>query len=322
MSIRRVKAPFKSLGKVAYTAVHAVARRLSVFHHLEHPFAKERLVALNADLARGKKCYIVGIGCGGHNAGVGLIEASLSDGIRLIGNHEEERFQGIKHFQRYPAESVEALLNQLRDMNIAPSDIHAVCASWDYSAWVAKAAQTVIEELPGSIGLLRDGASPHMNLSCLNEAFTAPRQLGGRLWGNGRKMPIIGLRHHDNHAWLSWGCSPFAQSEDPVVVLVVDGAGDDGAISAYVAENRSLQLLSKNDCLWDSLGMMYGTLSSALGGWPLLSSEGRYMGAAAWGDMNRLTNPYYSRLRDILVLDNDGKVFLNLNWPIGIAAAA
>lgn len=31
----------------------------------------------------------------------------------------------------------------------------------------------------------------------------------------------------------------------------------------------------------------------------MLSSEGRYMGAVAWGDQDRLTNPYYRRLREI-----------------------
>ena len=88
----------------------------------------------------------------------------------------------------------------------------------------------------------------------------------------------------------------------------------------YVAEQGSLKLVRRNDNIWDSLGMMYGFLSSSQGGWPLLSSEGRYMGAAAWGDSNRLTNPYYPQLRDVFVLGSEGRIFLNrslANWHRG-----
>ena len=58
-------------------------------------------------------------------------------------------------------------------------------------------------------------------------------------------------------------------------------------------------------------------ISSTQGGWTWLSSEGRYMGAAAWGDMNRATNPYYSRLREVLHFGADGEIKLNramANW--------
>src|SRR6266403_1890308 len=41
------------------------------------------------------------------------------------------------------------------------------------------------------------------------------------------------------------------------------------------------------------------------------------MGAAAWGDMNRASNPYYARLKEILHFGSDGEVRLNramANW--------
>jgi carbamoyltransferase len=290
------------------------------FYSSHSKFARERVESLREKLARGEMAYVLGIGPGGHNAGVGLVEVSARDGIRLIANHEEERFRAIKHYQRYPSESMQVLLRQMRELEIAPEQIHAACASWDYGAWAAKAVQSVIEELPGSLCLLRREASPQMNLQCLLEARTAPRELGKVLNGDDRPFPVISLRHHDNHAWFSWGVSPFAKSDGPTMVLVIDGAGDDGAISSYVAEDGALRLLWKNDSIWDSLGMMYGILSSSQGGWPLLSSEGRYMGAAAWGNLNRLTNPYYSRLREVFVFESEGRVFLNralANWHRG-----
>ena len=55
-----------------------------------------------------------------------------------------------------------------------------------------------------------------------------------------------------------------------------------------------------NDSMFNSLGAFYSVISSTQGGWTWLSSEGRYMGAAAWGDMNRASNPYYARLKEVL----------------------
>jgi carbamoyltransferase len=315
-----ITSPWKWLGRGAYAVTLPIARSLSVFQPANGKYANERMQSLREKLSRGETAYLLGIGAGGHNAGVGLIEVSTERGIRLIANHEEERFRSIKHFKQFPAESLQVLDQQMRQLGIPPSEIHAACASWDYSAWLAKAVQSVVEELPGSLTLLRPGASPDMNLDCVREARKAPRELGKWIHQADRPFPVIGLRHHDNHAWFSWGCSPFAKSDEPVMVLVIDGAGDEGAISSYVMEQGTMRRLYKNDSLWDSLGMMYGILSSSQGGWPLLSSEGRYMGAAAWGNVDRLTNPYYLRLRDIFVFESEGRIFLNrslANWHRG-----
>lgn len=311
------------LGKVAFAATYALVRvagALERFHSPHGEYAKQRIASMRQKLERGETVYVLGIGPGGHNAGVGLIEASKAHGIRLIANHEEERFRAIKHYQRYPGKSVDVLIEQMKRQGLDPARIHAACASWDYPYWAAKAVESVVQELPASWRLLTREASPQMNARCVLDAFSAPRRLGRKLKPGGKRMPVINLRHHDNHAWFSWGVSPFARSADPVMVLVIDGAGDDGAISMYVAEAGKLTLLHKNDNIWDSLGMMYGILSSSQGGWPLLSSEGRYMGAVAWGDSNRLTNRYYPQLRELFVLERGGRVLLNrslANWHCG-----
>ena len=292
--------------------------------HSYGAFAKRRIAAVREAIERGETVYVVGIGAGGHNAGVGFIEASKDRGIRLLANHEEERFRAIKHFQHFPHRSVDQLVASMKALGIDRSQIHFACASWDYPRWAAKGIECMVQELPASWRLMTREASPTMNIQAVVNAFHAPRRLGRRLREDSRRIPVICMRHHDNHAWLSWGVSPFARSEGPVMVLVIDGAGDDGAISKYVAEKGALRLLQKNDSLWDSLGAMYGMVSSSQGGWPLLSSEGRYMGAAAWGDQSRDTNRYYKGLREIFVLESDGRVLLNrslANWHRGGCAA-
>ena len=325
MSIRAasVGPRFQRLGRAAFGATYPLARLAGALVRLHSPtgtYAQERIASMRQKLERGETVYILGIGPGGHNAGVGLVEASKARGIRLIANHEEERFRAVKHFRRYPGMSVQVLAEQMEQLGIERGRIHAACASWDYPYWTAKAIESVVQELPGSLRLLTREASPQMNARCVLDAFAAPRRLGRRFDLNGKRMPVINLRHHDNHAWLSWGVSPFAKCDQPVMVLVLDGAGDDGAISTYVADRGSLRLLYRNDSIWDSLGMMYGILSSSQGGWPLLSSEGRYMGAVAWGDSNRLTNRYYGQLREVFVFCDDGRIFLNrslANWHRG-----
>jgi carbamoyltransferase len=79
-----------------------------------------------------------------------------------------------------------------------------------------------------------------------------------------------------------------------------------------------MERLYGNDSLFDSLGIFYAVISSTQGGWTWLSSEGRYMGATAYGNSDRRTNPYYAHLKDIFSLEPDGRVLLNrtlANWP-------
>src|SRR6478735_1120580 len=131
------------------------------------------------------------------------------------------------------------------------------------------------------------------------------------------RVPLIGMPHHDNHAWFSFAASPFADDDKPVSIAVLDGTGDTGSISLYVVENGEMRRLYCNNSIFDSLGMFYSVISSTQGGWTWLSSEGRYMGAAAWGDMNRSSNPYYARLKQVLDFGDAGDIRLNrslANW--------
>src|SRR5262245_9724359 len=146
------------------------------------------------------------------------------------------------------------------------------------------------------------------------------REVPGRLaqkLGAPEPIPIICQHHHDNHAAGSWAFSPFARDSKPVLITVLDGFGDEGAISTYLVAEGRLQCLSKNRNFFDSLGIFYSILSSTQGGWTTLSSEGRYMGAAAWGDCDRFTNRFYRRLREIFHFGPDGEVTVNrafVNW--------
>ena len=287
------------------------------FHQLGSDFAEARLTAISGKLARGETVYLAGLGAPGtHNSGVALVEVTQANGPRLIVNNEEERFSGNKHTTEYPKESIDAAVATLRGIGRDIGDIDAWLTSWDYPTLAGTLARSVLEELPQSLKLLRTTEAAGFDGRRLDQMTRTPKILARQL-GLSERVPLICMPHHDNHAWFSYAASPFKDDGEPVAIAVLDGTGDLGSISLYVVENGAMRRLYCNDSMFDSLGAFYSVISSTQGGWTWLSCEGRYMGAAAWGDMNRATNPYYARLRNVLIFGSDGEVFLNramANW--------
>jgi carbamoyltransferase len=287
------------------------------FHRIGSRFADRKIASIRERLQRGETVYIAGLAASGtHNTGVALIEVSQKSGPRIIVNNEEERFSGNKHTTEYPRASIDAVVETLRQMGRSVGDIAAFVTTWDYPALVATMIRTVIEEAPGSFRLLTMPIVPAIDRRRLDQARRTPRILAKQL-GLPEHVPLICMPHHDNHAWFSFAASPFVDSDEPVAIAVIDGTGDQGSISLYVAENGDMRRLYCNDSVFDSLGAFYSTISSTQGGWTWLSSEGRYMGAAAWGDTNRVSNPYYARLREVLHFGERGEIKLNramANW--------
>lgn len=307
------------IGKLVFDASKPLMKTLFAarnFYQLDSRYARERIVSMQAKLSRNERVYLLGIGPSGHNSGVALIEVSLEQGIHLICNEEEERYTGIKHYAGYPQHSIESVCKHIKEIGIEPKDIHACLASWDYVNFIPFALRAVCEHLPLSLSLSLPSSSQKFNHIHIQKAGEVPLRLGKQL-GLNRPMPIIGMCHHDNHAYFSYGVSPFNRSQEPVMVTVLDGFGDNGSISLYIAENNQLKPLHSNDSMMDSLGILYSMISSTQGGWTTLSSEGRYMGASAWGNNSRLTNPYYRQLRQLIYFGNKGQIYLNramTNW--------
>ena len=124
----------------------------------------------------------------------------------------------------------------MASLGIDAGQIHAFVASWDYVTLAATLLRSVVEELPASRVFLDPHNFAPMNARHITRAFKAPHRLGRS--SARRAMPIIGMRHHDNHAYFSYAVSPFAGSGEPVMISVLDGIGDDGAISLYLAQGR------------------------------------------------------------------------------------
>lgn len=287
------------------------------FHQLGSKFTDARIAQIRAKLARGETVYLAGLGPPGtHNSGAALVEVTQTHGPRLILNNEEERFSGNKHTTEYPRASVDAMVATLRGMGRDVGDIDAWLTSWDYPTLAGTIARAVLEEWPQSLKLLRTTEAAGFDGRRLDQMTRTPKILAKQL-GLSERVPLICLPHHDNHAWFSYAASPFADDGESVAVAVLDGTGDQGSISLYAIKNGAMRKLYCNDSMFDSLGAFYSVISSTQGGWTWLSSEGRYMGAAAWGDMNRSSNPYYTQLREVLHFGDGGEVKINramANW--------
>src|ERR1700682_3523466 len=317
---RRIGPRHPKLGTLGFRAARWLAPRLmgaAGFHQLGSDFADQRIAPVHAMLARGETVYLAGLGLPGtHNSGVALVEVTQAKGPRLIVNNEEERFSGNKHTTEYPKASIDAMVETLRGTGRDIGDIAAWLTSWDYPTLAGTLARSVLEEMPQSLKLLRTTEAAGFDGRRLDQMTRTPKIISRQL-GLSERVPLICMPPHDNHAWFSFAASPFADNDEPVAIAVLDGTGDRGSISLYVAKNGAMRRLYCNDSMFDSLGAFYSVISSTQGGWTWLSSEGRYMGAAAWGDMNRASNPYYARLKQVLHFGGSGEVRLNramANW--------
>jgi carbamoyltransferase len=287
-------------------------------HRVNSAFARGCIGELKNKITRGETVLLAGVSAAGtHNSGVALVEVSRERGPVLIFNNEEERFAAVKHTNAYPENSIEAMRAWLAGQGWSPERIDAWFTSWDYAALSATLVRTLLEEAPASFSMVRNASTPLFNMRDLDRGRRAARHIARQL-GSRQPIALIGTPHHDNHAWFSFAVSPFARESRPVLVAVLDGLGDMGAISFYVVEGGRMRKLYSNDSVFDSLGIFYAVISSTQGGWTWLSSEGRYMGATAYGNNDRTTNPYYAALKAIFRLAPDGRVLLNrdlANWP-------
>ena len=314
---------FPKLGKLVEHSIRSTMKpiaRLRSYASLHDRVGKQSAVSFTNEIKTGKPLYLLGICAGGHNSGVSLIRCSRDKGIEILCNHEEERFSGIKHCTSFPEMSIEALRSSMRELGISTSEIHSFLGTWDYPAFAAFSMGAIASELPASWSWFRPS---------MHKGIADSRPLYQAIWNGAKRLnrgldsqetkPIIGLPHHECHAYYSYGVSPFVHSKKPTLVLVIDGSGDKSAITMYLGEGESLKQIYSNNSFFDSLGHLYSIMSSSLGGWTPLSSEGRYMGAAAWGKQCRLTNPYYKELRQLLFFAPRGQVFLNrklANWHL------
>jgi carbamoyltransferase len=316
--------------KLAQNIAHPIYKRIGERRSLysaDSDYARAQATSMQEKLHRGEPIHLLGLSVMGHDSGASLVRIDPKDGIQLLCNNEEERYSGFKHDRAHPQLALETLLEQMKEWGIGVEDIHTCLGTWDLTDHFASAAAYAFGDvrelllhlpkiLPGGRKIRPSTATAKRRPG--RTGFATAELLGQQLGRKGA-MPIIMMRHHDNHAYFSYAVSPFAGSPEPVAISVIDAAGDDGAISLYIAQGQDIRLVYNNRSKFDSLGTFYSILSSTQGGWSAFSAAGRYMGAAAWGNNDRQTNPYYHRLRQLVYFGDDGAIQLNRKMWTGYA---
>ncbi|MCP4264625.1 MAG: carbamoyltransferase [Candidatus Brocadiaceae bacterium] len=279
---------------------------------------------------QGETLYLLGFQGIIHNSGVSLVEASKKTGIKILANYEEERFTGKKHFAGYPENSVYELKKYLTKIGKTTDDIFSIFYGWDllkleqnFQKLKVKMFEQKLRHNAFDDYLLHSVISEEAHKEVYNpmrKEFYVYSPLLVRIverlikdLGLQSIIPCIQMPHHENHAYLSYGISPFSAinyCDKTTIVSCIDGNGDISSASFYGAKGAELTLIKRMD-FEDSLGNFYGLLACFLGGWSALSAEGRYMGAAAWGNYNRLTNSYYMRLKQYFYYLDNGNVVAN-----------
>ncbi len=235
---------------------------------------------------------ILGISCHYHDAAATLIR----DG-GIVAAAEEERFTRRKHDPAFPENAVAFCLKQ------GGLDIGEVDALAFYEKPLIKFERLLtqhVQHFPRSF-MVFQRAMP----SWLTEKLRVRKLFKKKL---GYRGDVFFLEHHLSHAAGAFYPSPF----DEAAVLTVDGVGE--WTTAAMGMGRGTQLeLHKEIRFPHSIGLLYSTVTAYLG-FSVNNSEYKVMGLSAYGDKNPVSNPYYTKLKQVIDLKPDGSFQLDMSY--------
>ena len=230
----------------------------------------------------------------GLNAYHGDASAALVIDGELIAAVEEERFNRIKHWAGFPAESIRWCLEQ---GGIGPEEIDHVGISfnpranfWPRLGFLARyrpSIRAVIDRLQ------RQGKTFALVEQFAQSVEVDPSKL---------KAKFHRIEHHDAHVAAGFLISPF----DHAAVLSVDGMGDFTSVLTAEAQQASWKDISRV-YYPHSLGFLYSAITMYLG-FPHYGDEYKVMGLAPYGE------PEFIELFRKIVFPQKDTFALNLDY--------
>ena len=206
----------------------------------------------------------------GLNAYHGDAAAALVVDGQLVAAVEEERFNRIKHWAGFPAESIRWCLE---DAGIEAKDLDHVAISFDPRAGMMRRLGFLARHRP-SLAAIKDRLKRQQKTLGLHEQIAAA--LGcdaGSL-----KAKIHRVEHHSAHIAAGFLISPFDES----AVLSVDGMGDFSSTVTAMARGRDWSVLDRVS-FPHSIGFLYTATTMYLG-FPYYGDEYKVMGLAPYGE--------------------------------------
>ena len=236
--------------------------------------------------------YILGIACYYHDS-----SATLLKNGKIVVAVEEERFTRKKHDNSFP---INAIKYCLKNQNI---NINEVAHIGFYEKPILKFERMLsqhMEMFPLSFKTFLSSMP-----IWINEKLRIIKTIRKKLKYKG---DVLFIEHHLAHAASSFFPSPFKKA----AILTVDGVGEWTTTAYGKGENNEIRLM-KEIKFPSSIGLLYSTITAYLG-MSVNNSEYKIMGLSSYGDMNRETNIYYKRLRNVIDIKEDGSYRLDMNY--------
>jgi carbamoyltransferase len=206
----------------------------------------------------------------GINAYHGDASAALVIDGQLVAAVEEERFNRIKHWAGFPAESIRWCLEQ---GGVKAEDLDHVAISFDPRANVGKRIAFVAKNRP-SLRAITDRLKRQGKTLGLEEQFAEAAGISKERV----KARFHRIEHHQTHVAAGFLISPFEEAS----VLSVDGMGDFTSTLTAQAKGTAWDELERV-FFPHSIGFFYSAMTMYLG-FPYYGDEYKVMGLAPYGE--------------------------------------
>ncbi|MDB6155831.1 MAG: putative carbamoyl transferase, NodU family [Chthoniobacteraceae bacterium] len=230
----------------------------------------------------------------GINAYHGDSSAALIQDGQLVAACEEERFNRIKHWAGFPAESIRQCLKL---GGISAGDVDHVALSFDPRANLGRKLLFTLKQ-PGMLRralgrLQRQAKVAGLPAQFAEAAGCAPEKIRAQF-------------HHVEHHLAHVASSFFVSGSEKSAVLSVDGMGD--FTSTLLAGGEGLEITEFNRVYYPhSLGLLYNAITLYLG-FPAYGDEYKVMGLAPYGE------PEYLEFFRRLIFPRGDTFALNLDY--------
>ena len=235
--------------------------------------------------------YILGISCYYHDSSATL----LKDGI-IVAAAEEERFTRKKHDTSFPNNAIKYCLES---QGITIQDIDHVGF---YEKPLLKFERVLSQHLatfPRSMKTFLSSIP-----SWINEKLRILKKIKKL----GYKKDVLFVEHHLAHAASTFLVSPFEEA----AIVTVDGVGEWTTTAYGKGKGKNITLL-KEIQFPHSLGLLYSTITAYLG-FSVNNSEYKVMGLSPYGNMDKETNPYYEKLKQVIDVKEDGSFAFDMSY--------
>lgn len=206
----------------------------------------------------------------GINAYHGDASAALVIDGQLVAAVEEERFNRIKHWAGFPAQSIRWCLDQ---SGLKANDIDHVAISFNPRANILRRLSFVLSHRPSTSAILDRFKRQGKTLGLAGQFAEAVGMKTDAL-----RAKFHRVEHHQTHVAAGFLISPF----DEAAVLSVDGMGDFTSTLTAMAKGTSWKELDRV-YFPHSIGFLYTAITMYLG-FPYYGDEYKVMGLAPYGE--------------------------------------